>query len=88
MTAHTTKLFKHLAISPTRCRGRILQVILQFCSLFELQHRGFSKPNVAAEIGRIENGLNVLQAMAGEGCDLRHGRASDANRTTAVPLRS
>ena len=34
---------------------------LQFCSRFELQHRRFSKLNVATKVVRVENGLDVLQ---------------------------
>ena len=44
---------------------------------FELQHRRFGKLNVATKIMGIENGLDVLQRVAGDGGDLRYARARD-----------
>jgi hypothetical protein len=42
--------------------------------------------NIAAEIVRVENDLDIPQAVAGERRDLRHRVApAMANRTTAVP---
>ena len=32
---------------------------LQFCSRFDLQHRSFGELNVATEIVRIENALDI-----------------------------
>ena len=55
----------------------ILQVILQFCSRFELEHRSFGELNITPKIMRIENGLDVSQAVARERCDLRHAGAGD-----------
>jgi hypothetical protein len=42
--------------------------ILQFCSLFELEYRSFGQLNVAAEMVRVENGLDVPKAVARERC--------------------
>lgn len=39
----------------------ILQVILQFCSRFELQHRSFGELNITAQVMRVANGVDVLQ---------------------------
>ena len=35
---------------------------LQFCSRFELQHGRLGELDVAAEMMRVENGFDVLQA--------------------------
>jgi hypothetical protein len=66
-----------LAASAPHRRRTVLQFILQLCSRFELQHRCFSELNVAAKVVRIENGLDIFQAMAGERRDLRHRGAGD-----------
>jgi hypothetical protein len=42
---------------------RVLQVILQFWSLFELQHRCVSELNVAAKVVGIEGRLDILEAV-------------------------
>jgi hypothetical protein len=36
--------------------------VLQFCSVFELQHRRFRELNIAAEIVGVEDRLYVLEA--------------------------
>ena len=55
-----TEQIKHLTHGLVRWDDLILQVILQFCSRFELEHRSFRKLNVATKIVCIENGLDVL----------------------------
>jgi len=72
-----TKLFRHLASQVAQQADLILQVILQFCSRFELEHRSFGELNVATEIVRVEDGLDVLQRVAGYGSDLRYARAGN-----------
>ncbi len=66
-----------LATSAPHRTRTVLQFILQFFSRFELQHRRFGELNIAAEIVRVQNGFDVLQAVAGERRDLRHRGAGD-----------
>ena len=72
-----TKLFRHLASQVAQQADLILQVILQFCSRFELQHRSFGELNIATQVMRVENGFDVLQRVTGYGRNLRHTGASD-----------
>jgi hypothetical protein len=53
-----------------RQNERRLHHRLQFCSRFELQSRGFCELNVSTEIVCIENSLDVLQRVTGDGSDL------------------
>ncbi|KJC53625.1 hypothetical protein UP10_41725 [Bradyrhizobium sp. LTSPM299] len=41
----------------------VLQVILQFCSRFELQHGGLGKLNIAAESMRIQYSFDVVKTV-------------------------
>ncbi len=62
---------------------------LQFCSRFELQHRSFGELNIATQVMRVENGLDVLQRVAPVTAAICGTVApAIANRTTAVPRRS
>jgi hypothetical protein len=87
MTAHTTKPCKHLAKAVTRTDRRGLHHGLQFCSRFELQHRSLCQLNIAAEIMAVENALDVSQAVAGEGRDLRHAAEAVDRGLSAQALR-
>ena len=42
--------------------------------LYELQDPCLNELNVTTEIMRVEDGLDVPEAVVGEGCDLQHGR--------------
>ncbi|MGO8909008.1 MAG: hypothetical protein ACLQDM_06750 [Bradyrhizobium sp.] len=39
--------------------------VLQFCSFFELEHRGFRELNAAVEVVSIKDRFDVLEAVAG-----------------------
>ena len=58
-----TKLFRHLAAIAAQQTGLILQVILQFCSRFELQHRSFGELNVSSQ-REDENRSSLLRLGA------------------------
>jgi DNA-binding NarL/FixJ family response regulator len=54
--------------------------------LFELQDRCLNELNVTPEIMRVEDGLDVPEAVVGEGCDLRHDRLGKlAGKISSVP---
>jgi hypothetical protein len=61
---------------------------LQFCSLFELQHRRFSELHIAAQVVSIEDRLDVLEAVAVKVAICGTVASARANRTTADPNRS
>jgi hypothetical protein len=66
----------------------VLQVILQFCSRFELQYGGLGELNVAAEVVGVKDGFNVAQTVAGEAGDLRHGGTGDGQPYDRGSLKS
>src|SRR5690349_6981938 len=69
-----TNHVNHLEPSTRRRTGASLQLSLQFCSRFELLHRDLGKLDITAKIVRVEDRLDVLQAVAGQRRDLRHRR--------------
>ena len=68
MCAHQS--FQQLKIDRRANEQHSLQFSLQFCSRFELHDRDLGELHVAAKIVRVEDGFDVLQAVASEGRDL------------------
>ena len=76
--------FQALSHLGHRENSRVLQVILQSCSLLELQHRRFRELNIAVEIVGIEDRFDVLETMARAGT--QHAYA-ERDRHQLVPGR-